>query len=204
MTTGFSIPLEGLGIEELVDQVETVLSESLNDMIDQRNAYWVPLDQERAAMRGVAYEPIVVDAIADDAFHTFNIPSLVREEFNTLDNIPYVAIVPDDSAPDAEDARQDHRNVQQQLLSIHSIARTMTPAEDPELAGRRAVRIADAIYMTVLSDMRLSRKLKPLSNPVRVRVSEPFVFNVEGHGDEDYYWQAAGVQYAVKSYTTAP
>ena len=202
--TGYTLPIEGLGTEELIDEVETVLRELLNQTITDRNAYWVPLDQQRAAMRGTDYVAIEVDPIADSAFYAFNIPSLVREEFNQLENIPYVAIVPDDSAPDAEDARQDQRNVRQQLLSIHTIARTMTPTEDPELAGRRAVRIADAVYMTVLSDPRLSRKLKPLSNPVRVRVSEPFPFNPEGHGDDDYYWQAAGVQYAVKNYTTAP
>lgn len=192
---------EGIGLEELVDEVESVLRGNLNTALQEQDVFWAPRDEARSVMRGHDYIPITLEPVNPGSFHAGSIPSLVAEKDLPLEDYPYVAIVPNDTAPDPSDANEDQRRVMQNQISIHAIAKS-SPTEGPEFAYRRACRMAEAIFATVLGHRSLKRKLMGLSNPVRVQVSEPFLFNPKGHGP-DYFWQAAGTQYAIKNLTKA-
>lgn len=192
---------DGLGVEELVDEIEFVLRDQLNGRLVEQDAYWAPRDQDRATKRGEDYVPITLEPVKPNAFHAGNIPSLVNEQALMEDDYPYVAIVPQDVAHDPSSQNEDQRNVFQNQISIHAIAKA-SPSEGPEIAYRRAVRMAEAIYVTVLEEPTLRSKLRGIANPVRVQVSEPFPFNPKGHGP-DSFWQAAGTQYAIKNLTVS-
>lgn len=195
---------EGIGIEELIDQIEIVLRERLNDEMEIQQETWKPADEARADMRGIDYVPIDLEPVEDSAFHVGYIPSLVLDEAEmTLDWFPYVAITPNDTAPDPEDPRQDQLRVNQNLLSIHAIAKSSLD-EGAEFAFRRSARMAEAIYKIVLGDNRLKHKLKGVSNPSRIRRSEPFRFNPEGLEDGDHFWMACGTDYTIKNYSAEP
>jgi hypothetical protein len=196
------ITYEGLGIEEVVDRVVMTLREKLNGQLEIQVSKWEPKDRARAQALGIDYVPITLEPVSPDGFHVGNVPSLVRDDL-PLESYPYVAVTPEDASPDPEDARHDQRNVYQDLLTIHTIAKS-SKSEGAEFAFRRAARMAEAVYAVVEHDPQLRRMIQGASNPMRVRISEPFVFSPEGIDDMDYYWQAAGSQYAVKTYTMPP
>lgn len=193
----------GLGIEELVDEVEILLRNKLNDGLIQQQERWNEADEERADRRGVDYVPIELEPVSNDAFHVGYIPSLVLGEADLgLDRFPYVAITPGDTSPDPEDASADHFSVHQNNMSIHAISKASW-AEGAEIAWRRSARMAEAIYAVVFGDPKMRQLLGAISNPARVRGSEPFRFNPEGQG-EDSFWVAAGTDYIIKNYSTTP
>jgi hypothetical protein len=183
----------GIGIEEVADRINAALA--------AQETFWEQADRDRAAFRGVEYVRINLEPVSPDSFHIGNIPSLVKEEI-PKDQYPYIAITPTDMVPDPADAENDHINVHRSGVGIHSVAKA-SPVEGPEFAFRRAARMAEAIYSVVVGDKDLKRMLQGLSNPLRAQLSETFVFQPGGHGD-DWFWQAAGTQWAVKSYSVPP
>lgn len=194
---------QGIGIEALVDDISGTLRAKLNAQLDVQAAKWAPLDQARAAEAGVSYTPITLEPVDPASFHVGNVPSLVRDDL-ALDDYPYVAVTFEDAAPDPENDRHDHMNVLRDALTIHAIAKAEKSADGAEIVFRRAARMAEAIYAVVMGDSKLSRMLTGVSNPMRVELSQPFLFNPEGLEDQDWFWLAAGTQYAIKNYTTYP
>lgn len=199
---------DNIAIEFVIDVVETTLRADLNDMLVHLEEEWAPRDELRALSRGVEYVPITLEPIAPANFEAGSVPSLITDP-NALADFPNVAIVPEDIAPDPEDQRQDNRNVYMNGLSIHSLCKADPTGERPdgtandsvELAFRRAVRTAQAIDRVIRQDAKLSRVVQSVSNPQRVRVSEPFAFSPEDIGvGTDWWWQAAGMNYAIKNY----
>lgn len=194
--------LEGIGVEELLDVVEVKLREKINNAIDRQQERWADMDEARADMRGVNHVPIELEHVEPSNFYTFHIPSLVEDDL-PLDHFPYIAVVPDDNVADPEDASMDQIDVRQNSISIHAIAKA-TAEEGAEVAGRRAARMAEAIWSVVSTDPVLKAMLRGISNPMRARMSEPFSFNIEGLEDQNYWWVAAGTQYSVKNLSKPP
>lgn len=199
---------DNVAIEFVIDIVETTLRADLNDMLEVIEEEWVDHDQIRAISRGTDYHRITLEPITAGNFDAGSIPSLITDP-DALESFPNVALVPEDIVPDPEDQRQDNRNVYMNGLSIHSLAKAPPDAgftgglvsDAVELAFRRAVRTAQAIDRVIRKDAKLSRVVQSVSNPQRVRVSEPFPFTPSATGvGEDWWWQAAGMQYAIKNY----
>jgi hypothetical protein len=190
----------GLGIEDLVDLMVDTLEAKLNDQLAVIAAMRDPLDEARAARRGVPYVPITLDPIPPTGFHTGSVPSFIMGDDLEPGAYPYVAVTFDDESPDPEDARHDHLNVYRNILMIHTIAKA-TLAEGPEFAWRRAVRMSEAAYRVVQGDAQLKRVEKGASNPMRALISEPFRVSIDGIDDNDFLWQTAGAQYVAKNYT---
>lgn len=186
-------------MEDLVDLMIDTLEAKLNDQLVVQAESREPNDQARAARRGVEYVPITLDPVAPTSFHVGSVPSLIQDDLPE-DAYPYVAVTFDDSTPDPEDARQDHRNVYRDTIMVHTVAKASL-AEGPEFAFRRAARMAEAAYSVVMGDAMLARMVRGVSNPMRALISEPFRFNPTGIEEGDMFWQSAGAQYAAKVYT---
>lgn len=194
---------KGFGVEEVVDDIEIVLTAKLNDALDGINQRLAARDQARAVRRGVAYVPFVVQPIVPSHFHTGSIPAFVQDH-DREDNYPLIAIVPGRVSPAAESGSQDQYDIFQDFVSIHAFA-LASPAEGgieamAEHSFRRAVRYAEAIYKVMREDAKLSRLIRGLSNPMQALISEPWLFPVgEGETGEDWCWQAAGTEYQIKN-----
>src|SRR3954463_8865778 len=111
---------EGFGVEEITDDIEIVLTASLNDMLAYEQDRLAVRDEARATRRGLAYEPLTVEPIADGNWYTGSLPSFIRDN-EKREHFPLVAIVPGRLAPDPESAMQDHLDVFQNFVSIHAI-----------------------------------------------------------------------------------
>lgn len=199
---------EGFGVEEITDDIEIVLTAGLNDMIAYEQDRLALRDETRATRRGLAYEPLTVEPIADGNWYVGSLPSFIRQT-ERGEHFPLVAIVPGRLAPAPEDAQSDHLDVFQNFVSIHAICKAGPVPEVPdptqpdpfEVAFRRAARTAEAIYRLVKTDRALRRKLAGNSAPMNGLISEPWIFPYsDGHGD-DWCWVAVGTEYTVKNYS---
>jgi hypothetical protein len=197
-----------VGTEELLDLIESAIILNVNDALSVVYERRVPLDQARAELRGVPYEPLEYDEVPPGHVWAGNFPSTVLEEVGP-EAYPYIAITLDDYVPDAEDLMQDHVNVYRNGFTVHSLAKAdpegvaegqgIDPASDKVL--RRAIRMAEAVHLVAYQDPSLSRLISGSSNPTRGQHSLPWRYQKDGVGP-NLWFQAVGTTYAIKSYTT--
>lgn len=193
------IAFKSTGVEELLDEVEILLMRDLNDALAYVYEQREQMDRARAERRGMTYQPIEYAEVPREHFHTGNFPSFVLSEVPKED-YPYVVLTVEDWAPDAEDARSDHVNVYRDALSVHCLA-SATPVEGSEVVYRRALRMGEAVFISLGSDPQMQTRLSGFSNPVRGQHSIPWTAQEKGRGD-DYWFQSVGQSYAIKSYTS--
>jgi hypothetical protein len=187
------------GVEELLDEMEIVLIRDINEALAEVYARRQQSDIDRAQRRGVNYVPMEYDEVPTDHFHTGNFPSLVLEEVPP-ESYPYIVLTIEDYSPDPESAAHDQMNVYRDAISVHCLA-SATPEEGSEIVFRRAVRLGEAVFLSLMSDGQMSRRLASLSNPVRGQASVPWTYRKEGRG-EKHWFQAVGTQFAIKNYTS--
>lgn len=193
---------DGLGVEQLADEIEDALRDKLNDQLTVTEATWEPIDRARATRRQQRYIPVTLDPVLPDAFYFGSLPSLMAGDDLSPNDFPYVAVTVEDISPHPEDSVSDHLNVFLGTMTVHGLAKADTTEGRniaAELVVRRALRMSEAIYAVISSS--LSRRLAGLSNPQRVRASEPFVFNPEGREDTEWFWSAAFTQWGIRNYT---
>lgn len=190
----------GLGAEEFLDDIEAVLNEGINSNLAVVYERMEQRDRARAMRRGLEYEPLEYDELDPDHFHVGWFPRLSLEEV-PLVLYPYIVLAIEDMAPDPESARQDHMRVFRQALAIHSLA-SATEEEGSEAVYRRAIRMAEAVDLTLTSHPMTGRLLSGLPNPVRGQSSIPFTYREKGRVDQKNWFQSVGLSYAIKIYTT--
>jgi hypothetical protein len=186
-----------LGFEEIVDRFDEVLREGLQDVVDDKDAQRVALDQARALQLGMPYLPIAIGTLG--GFFVGSIPSLVRDVM--ADEFPYVAVTNGDVSPDPEFARRDQLRTLRFDVAVHSIAYS-SDLEGPEHAWRIAARLADCAHTTLISDSRTKRLIQRAPNPTRGRVSAPDRFNQQGIQSSGGWWVPVSLTYSLR--VTAP
>lgn len=193
----------GIGTEELCDDFEVALMATLDDTIPVVNALREERDQARALRRGIDYEPLVVEPVPPENYHTLSVPSFV-EDGGKPSSYPLIAIVPGQFGQDPESARQDHFDVFSQYVTVHAFAKA-TPKEGPEVGGRRAIRLIECVYRIANTDQKLRRALRQHPNMTSGRFSEPWLFPASEDGiGEDWYWQAAYAEFQIKNNAVSP
>lgn len=186
------------GTEELLDVVEEVLIRDINDALAQVYERNVERDEARAVRRGVEYVALTYDEVPPDHFYTGNFPSLVLEEI-PYDSYPYIVLTIEEYAPSAEDLLMDQINVFRENLVVHCLAKA-NPEEGSEIVFRRAIRMGEAVYLTLASEPTLRSALAAFSNPQRGQHSIPWTAPHKGRG-EDYWYQAVGTTYSLRNRT---
>jgi hypothetical protein len=186
------------GTEELLDVVEEVLVRDINEALETVFARREEADIARATMRGVEYIPITYDQVPPNHFHTGNFPSLVLEEIPP-DDYPYIVLTIEEYAPTPESNQMDHMNIYREALVVHCLAKADPDEVDPaELVFRRAIRMGEAVFLALASDMSLRSALSAFDNPVRGQHSIPWTAPHNGHGP-DYWYQSVGTSYALRN-----
>lgn len=191
--------LQGLGTEEIVDEAFLIIRDVFNGVVASQQARWDALDQRRATRMGIVIPQIIVEPVPADNFHVGSIPSFVQTD-DRVQYYPMVVVTPGRTIPSAEDAAMDQYNVYQNAIAFHSFARG-NPQEGPEIAYRRAMRMAEAVHHVIHANNELRHMVAGTSGPILVDRSEPWLFPAEdGHG-EDWCWMAVMHQYQIKNYS---
>jgi hypothetical protein len=193
------IAIRSTGVEEILDLVEDVVIANINDALDEVYHRRADSDVARAARRDVEYEPLTYEPVPPNHFHTGNFPSLVLEEVPPS-AYPYIVLTIEEFVPDPEDLRTDHLNVYRDALVVHCLAKASN-TEGPEVVFRRAVRMGEAVFLTLGGDPQMSRMLGAFSNPTRGQHSIPWTSQHKGRG-VDFWYQSVGMSYAIKSFTS--
>lgn len=196
----------GLGTEDLVDDMDIIFREKLNDALEIQQAIGDERDANRAARINTELLTVELEMIPPENFHVGSLPSFIRID-DKVEGFPLLATVPGRTAPDGEDAMADQYSIYQNAVSIHSFARA-NPQEGPEIAYRRAMRMAEAVHQVVCTDPLMRKTVAGISGPLAVDRSEPWYFpSNEGHGDEDdmmWCWYAVMHTYQIKNYSRMP
>jgi hypothetical protein len=208
-----------LGTEDLLDALESAIIRDINDALSVVYERRAEADQVRADLRGVPYVPLEYEDVPANHVYVGNFPSLVLEEVGP-EAYPYIAVTTEDYAPEAEDIRLDHESVFRSGFTVHCLAKAepeddtvndgvdesrdeggymIDPASDTVF--RRAVRMAEAVFLVLNSDPTTSRMIAGSSNPVRGQHSLPWRYQHKGRG-LNFWFQAVGTSYAIKSYTS--
>lgn len=187
------------GVEELLDQVEEVLIRSINPALEEVYSRRQEADEARAQRRQLPYQPLTYDEVPPSHFHTGNFPSLALEEVPP-DDYPYVVLTIEEYAPSAESARNDHLNVFRDVLVVHALARA-NEGEGSEVVFRRAIRMGEAVFLTLASETSMRSALSAFDNPTRGQHSIPWTHQYGGHG-ATWWFQSVGTSYALRSYST--
>jgi len=201
--------LEGLGTEEVLDEVFNVMYLHFNDELAVQQDVGNQLDADRATLLGVGVPTVElepVDSTPKDGFpygnfHIGSIPSFVQTE-DRVANYPMLVVAPGRTIPDPENVMTDQYDVFQNGVSIHCFARASLE-QGVEMVYRRVMRMAEAVH-NVVNSTSLRRIVAGTSGPILVDRSEPWRFpHEDGHGD-DWYWMAVMHQYQVKNYSHMP
>jgi hypothetical protein len=192
---------QALGTEGMLDDIEIALQFEINAALQAVYDFLVPRDEARALRRGVEYVPMEPVDIPVDHFHVGNFPRMVLEEVPT-DMYPYIVLAIEDAVPDAENASQDHMNVFRQALAVHSLA-SASEEEGSEVVYRRAMRMAEAVHIVMSTNTTCKRLLRGMPNPTRGQSSIPWTYRAQGRNQNRAWYQAVGLTYAIKIYTTS-
>lgn len=196
-----------IGTEELLDIIESAIIRDINDALAEIYLRREPADLARAELRGEVYVPLEYEEVPASHVWVGNFPSMVLEEIGQ-EAYPYIAVTPEDYTPEAEDPFQDHRDVYRSGFTVHCLAKA-DPVGDVNGVGidgassdvfRRAVRMAEAVFLCLHHDPVMSRALGGSSNPQRGQHSLPWTYQRDGVGPS-FWFQAVGTTYSIKSYT---
>jgi hypothetical protein len=192
---------QALGTEGMLDDIEIALSAEINEALEHVYDAQAVRDEARALRRGQEYVPMDPVPIPPEHFHVGNFPRMVLEEVPG-EMYPYVVLAIEDAVPDAESGRQDHMNVFRQALAVHSLAEA-SEDEGSEIVYRRAMRMGEAVHLVMSTNPTCKRLLQGMPNPTRGQSSIPWTYRAQGRNGNRAWYQAVGLTYAIKIYTTS-
>lgn len=201
-----SLGTTALGTEAMLDDIEAALQAEVNLALKAVYDALEVRDLAREVRRNPAYDvtnhqPMEPVDIPVDHFHVGNFPRMVLEEVPS-EMYPYIVLAIEDAIPDAESGRQDHVNVFRQSLAVHSLA-SATEEEGSEVVYRRAMRMGEAVNLVMSTNPTCKRLLKGMPNPTRGQSSIPWTYRKQGRNENRAWYQAVGLTYAIKIYTTS-
>ena len=201
--------LENLvGTEDILAILEAAVITGVNDALQVVYDRRIEADKARAELRGEPYVPVEFEEVPPSHVYVGNFPSTVLEELGP-DAYPFIAITPEDYVPEAEDLRQDHRDVYRSGFTVHCLSKSKPEGDvngtgvdhASDIVFRRAVRMAEAVFLVLNSDPNTARLIGG-SNPMRGQHSLPWTYQHKGRGP-NFWFQAVGTVYAIKSYTSS-
>jgi putative lipoic acid-binding regulatory protein len=194
------VVMTGIGAESILEQVEIALMADINDALEVVYTSLEDQDTARALRRGIEYTPITWDPVPPDHFHVGNFPRQVLSEV-PAEFYPYIVLAVEDMVPDAESANLDHTAAFRQALVVHSLA-SATNDEGSEIVYRRALRMGEAVHMVLVNNKTTRNMLKGIVNPTRGQSSVPWTYRENGRNENRAWYQAVGISYMIKFYTT--
>jgi hypothetical protein len=184
----------GFGLEEIARETFLILIDKLNGELLLQEAAWEQNDRDLAARRGIAYSEITLEEIPLNNFHLGNEPSLITDETPML-SYPSVSVMAYRAQPDAIDDFDQAANYRDNLY-VETVVKS-SPVEGPEVCDRRIWRTAESINNVIMRNRTLNGIVSEIDRSPTCIVSEVFKRPQESDHGEDWYWQAARIEYGV-------
>jgi hypothetical protein len=189
-----------IGLEQIQREAFYVLFDNLNTNITQVNDDMSVSDQEFADRTGRDYVALDIEPVENDNFYEGHRPSLISAP---IINYPNCSVWASAAESSAENEYLDHTDVFINELYVEVMVKA-GPTEGESVVNRRCIRTAEAVHFSLISNQTLNGIVTAFSDMPKVNLSEVFKRKQEtGYGD-DWYWQAARLDYLILKEANKP
>lgn len=189
-----------IGLEQIQRQAFYSLFEKLNPSIEQIQTSMDASDQEFAEKTGRAYEELTIEPIADSEFYEGHRPSLIT---SPVENYPNCSVWCDSAQMSDDSEYMDHTDIFVNQLLVEVMVKA-DPGQDESVVNRRAIRTAEAAHFSLMTDQTLGGIVTAFAELPTVKLSEVFKRqDSTGYGQE-YFWQAARLDYVILKESNKP
>lgn len=189
-----------IGLEQIQREAFYVLFQNLNNSITQVQAAMVDSDEEFATKTGRDYVELEIEPIADSEFYEGHRPSLIT---SPVENYPNCSVWCASAQMSDTSEYMDHTDIFINELLVEVMVKA-APDEDESIVNRRAIRTAEAAHFCLMNDQTLGGVVTAFADLPTVNLSEVFKRqDSTGYGQE-YYWQAARLDYTILKEANKP
>jgi hypothetical protein len=189
-----------IGLEQIQREAFFVLFDGLNDAITQIQTIMDASDQEFATRTGRTYTELEIEPIADSEFYEGHRPSLIT---SPVENYPNCSVWCASAMMSQDSEYMDHTDIFLNELYVEVMVKA-APGEDESVVNRRAIRTAEAAHFTLMTDQTLGGVVTAFADLPTVNLSEIFKRqDSTGYGQE-YFWQAARLDYTILKESNKP
>jgi hypothetical protein len=175
-----------------------VLIKELDVEIAKEQDKWFSRDQELAEVRGLEFEEVEVEPIAQENFHLGFQPSLI-EATAPRSQYPNVVVMSFQARPTPQDDFDQVANYSDRLYVETMVKASLK--DGPEVADRRVKRTANAINNVVMRNRTLRGSTADIGPTPSFDVSPVFTRLSEQDSGQDWYWQAGRIDYMIHKFS---
>lgn len=195
MTTIINLPI--IGIEPIQRAAFKQLYNGLNGALSQMALFMDHSDDEMATLRGVVYDPTVLEPVDPTNFYEGHRPSLIGA---AIDKYPNCSVMANQATPATLDLI-DQADAYRCNLFVEVMAKT---TDSEETVNRRVQRMAEAVNITMMADQSLGGVVTAFDGPPVVVVGDVFVRKEKTSYGAEWLWQGARLEYAVRKEAARP
>lgn len=189
-----------IGLEQIQREAFFVLFDGLNDAIDQVQADMEDSDQDFATKTGRDYEELTIEHVESSEFYEGHRPSLVS---SPIENYPNCSVWASSARVSDESEYMDHTDIFLNELYVEVMVKA-TPTEAESVVNRRCIRTAEAAHFCLLNNPSLNGIVTAFTAMPTVNLSEVFKRQESTGYGEEWYWQAARLDYLILKEANKP
>lgn len=186
-----------IGLAEVARAAFVVLTQTVNEAIEQENEHWVPLDEKLAEFRGIDYSEILIEEVGKENFYLGHNPSLIEAP---LEKYPNVAVDSDRAGSSGSDDL-DQGSMFGNFLYIEFMVKSEKSEEE---VSARAMRMLDAINSCMMANRTLGGTAHELSDTPTAQLSDVFVRDAETRYGDRWYWRGGRIEYTITKLSMIP
>jgi hypothetical protein len=181
-----------IGLEEIQRAALIRLFSHLNTALDERAAVKEEEDRLLADFLGRPYEPVELEHVRPENFYEGHRPSLIRAPVEAYPNVSVWAVR---GQPHPESAESDHTDVNNVLLYVEIMCKSLA---DEETVNKRIVRTVEAVNAVMAADKSLGGAVTGYSTDVTSSISDLFTRKEKTTYGDRWFWQGARLEYVVR------
>lgn len=189
-----------IGLEQIQRQAFYALYDRLNGAIVDIQEEMNLSDQQFAEKTGREYVPLEIEAVANAEFYEGHRPSLIN---SPVENYPNCSVWCSSAQMSDNSEYMDHTDIFINELTVEVMVKA-SPSEDESVVNRRAIRTAEAAHFSLMRDQTLGGIVTAFADLPTVNLSEVFKRQDSTGYGEEYFWQAARLDYTILKESNKP
>lgn len=189
-----------IGLEQIQREVFFTLFDNLNDAITQIQADMNASDEEFATRTGREYVPLEIEPIASSEFYEGHRPSLIEAP---VENYPNCSVWATTATVAPENELMDHTDLFLNDFFVEIMVKA-SPTEGESVVNRRCIRTAEAVHFCIVGNPTLNGIIAAFTEMPTVNLSDVFKRKESTGYGEDWFWQAARLDYTILKESNKP
>jgi hypothetical protein len=157
-------------------------------------------DLEFAERTGRDYTEITIESVASSEFYEGHRPSLIS---SPVENYPNCSVWCASGQVSAESEFMDHTDIFVNELYVEIMVKA-SPTEGEEFVNKRCIRTAEAAHFCLMRNQTLGGIISAFTEMPSVNLSDVFKRQDSTGYGEEWYWQAARLDYTIMKEANKP